>query len=27
VRFTPAEATAESPQFRIYDLYSCQAAG
>lgn len=27
IRFTPAEPTDATPQFRIYDLYSCQAAG
>ncbi|AXV16408.1 beta-mannosidase [Neorhizobium sp. SOG26] len=27
IRFTPADAAETLPQFRIYDLYSCQAAG
>ncbi|MDQ0135544.1 beta-mannosidase [Neorhizobium galegae] len=27
IRFTPAGPTDATPQFRIYDLYSCQAAG
>jgi len=27
IRFTPAAPTDATPQFRIYDLYSCQAAG
>ncbi|UIK07480.1 beta-mannosidase [Neorhizobium galegae] len=27
IRFTPAAPTVAIPQFRIYDLYSCQAAG
>lgn len=27
IRFTPAVPTDAIPQFRIYDLYSCQAAG
>ena len=27
IRFTPAAPTDAIPQFRIYDLYSCQAAG
>jgi beta-mannosidase len=26
IRFTPAAPTDEAPQFRIYDLYSCQTA-
>ncbi|CAN7334120.1 beta-mannosidase [Neorhizobium sp. LjRoot104] len=27
IRFTPAGPTDATPQFRIYDLYSCQASG
>jgi Beta-galactosidase/beta-glucuronidase len=27
IRFTPADPAETLPQFRIYDLYSCQAAG
>jgi beta-mannosidase len=27
VRFTPTEPTAQPPNFRIYDLHSCQSAG
>jgi hypothetical protein len=27
VRFTPSDPAAAQPEFRIYDLYSCQSAG